>query len=82
MADHTIIHTESYRRGAIEYEISVVDQGGSLYGRWTCKACGLSGTNSVPDSLVHWAVWSAKTILSGHHGLIHLDGSATGSGGV
>lgn len=68
-----LIHTTTYTRGTVEFEVRVVSDEGSFWGEWTCKACGGTGATSVAEKEIKWAVWSAKTNLGGHYGTTHAD---------
>lgn len=71
MPSSKLVHSETYTRGGINYEIRVIQTEGGLWGEWTCGKCGQSGASSVKDSSEKMAVWSAKTNLGGHHATKH-----------
>lgn len=71
MTQSKLVHTETYTRDGIDYEIRVVMQEGGLWGKWTCGKCGQSGQSSAKEKEQKWAVWSAITNLAGHHGTQH-----------
>lgn len=71
MAGSRQVHSETYTRDGIDYEIRVIQTEGSLWGEWTCGKCGGSGASSAADKSIEYAVWSAQTNLQLHHGTQH-----------
>lgn len=72
MSASKLVHTETYNRDGIDYQIRVVQQEGGLWGEWTCSKCGQSGGSSAKDPSVEIAVISGKVNLGLHHAMVHV----------
>lgn len=66
-----VMHTETYARGGVDYQIQVQHGNRGLLGQWECPICKESGSSQRHCWDVEDAVTSAKTNLRPHHNRIH-----------
>ena len=74
LEDDVSIHSESYERDGVTYQIKVFSEKGGCYGRWICE-CGEEGGSSATRDSIEQAVTDAKVNTGLHHSKKHTNRS-------